>query len=710
MKKNVDSETLVVETYRLKPAQVNALAKLKVRTIRDLLYHFPSRYEIPRAARKIAELTAGAEVAVYGIVRATKMTKAFRKKIPLAEMVIEDDTGRLKAIWFHQAYIAKQVAVGQAVKLSGKVAERRGELYLSNPLIESAAEGAMNEGSLFHARENTNITAPDNHLLPIYPESRGISSAWFAYRLRELLTLGVNQTLSDPLPEMISKRYHLPSLPDALVLIHSPKSERDATAARKRFAFEEVFLIQLARQQIRAAYQTHTGYRITTDPARAAEFLASLPFTPTKAQVRAVEEIRRDFERGQPMMRLLEGDVGSGKTAVAAATADQIVAAGLNVAYMAPTEILARQHFASFIRYCRRPGLAVGLLTGSECRKFPSKVDPTTHTHISRSQLLKWVANGEIPIVVGTQALIQKSVTFKKLAYVIIDEQHRFGVEQRARLVGKHDRLPHLLSMTATPIPRTLALTIHGDLDLTLLDELPAGRGSVQTTIVRNQAERTLAYKRAREEIRAGRQVYVICPRIDEPDPLKELALEATSAKKEAQRLAKDVFPEFTVGLIHSKLKLATKEKVMAEFAEGLIQVLVATSVVEVGVDVPKATVMIIEGAERFGLAQLHQLRGRVRRSKDQAYCFVITDQKSGKALKRLQALIAAKNGFELAELDLKLRGAGSLAGAKQWGLTDLGMEAMQNLKMVEAARFEAKNFLAQNPNFTLPTRQIHFE
>jgi ATP-dependent DNA helicase RecG len=394
----------------------------------------------------------------------------------------------------------------------------------------------------------------------------------------------------------------------------------------------------------------------------------------------------------------LEGDVGSGKTAVAATIAYTVVTTqpekqdygNLQVAYMAPTEILAQQHFESFIELFKHLPVQVGLITGSGCKKFPSKVNPEKATDISRSQLLKWVKNGEIPILVGTHALIQKTVEFKNLAFVVIDEQHRFGTKQRKHLRHKEDMvLPHLLSMTATPIPRTLALTVYGDLDITLLDEMPAGRKQVITEIVL-PTKRKEAYERIKNELAAGRQAYVICPRIDEPDPNKEAALNVKSVKEEAKRLKKEVFPKNEVGILHGKMTKKEKEDVMREFKNGKIDILVATSVVEVGVNVPNATVIVIEGAERFGLAQLHQLRGRVIRSTYQSYCFVFADSKSESSLERLQNMVKAKNGFELAEFDLAQRGAGDLYGRKQWGLSDLGMEALRNIKMVEAARGEA--------------------
>jgi ATP-dependent DNA helicase RecG len=421
------------------------------------------------------------------------------------------------------------------------------------------------------------------------------------------------------------------------------------------------------------------------------------------------------------MSRLLEGDVGSGKTAVAVVASYAIVKNGFQVAYMAPTEILAQQHFQSFINYFSQLRLTtkVGLITSSECRKYPSKVNPKEATHISKSQLLKWVANGEIPILIGTHSLIQKSIKFKDLALVIIDEQHRFGTRQRAILAKeKADKIPHLLSMTATPIPRTMALTIYGDLDLSLLDEMPPGRQKIITNVIEPKF-RNKAYEEIRDEIKTGRQAFVICPRINEPDPDKELALNAKSVKEESKRLQKNIFPEFAVGMLHGKMKPKEKEEILDDFRKNKIQILVSTSVIEVGIDIPNATMIVIEGAERFGLAQLHQLRGRVMRSTHQSYCFVFTDSNSEKTKERLRALVNAKNGFELAEYDLQFRGPGELGGAKQWGISDIGMEALKNIKMVEAARMESQKLLKEDPDlkkYTLISEKLksqkplHFE
>ena len=433
------------------------------------------------------------------------------------------------------------------------------------------------------------------------------------------------------------------------------------------------------------------------------------------------------MRRGYAMSRLLEGDVGSGKTAVAAAAAYAIITSrppkisrpellaskianskaiipkgqgNLQVAYMCPTEILATQHFESFIQFFSYMPIQIGLITGSGCRKFPSKMNPKGWTDISRAQLLKWVESGDIHVLIGTHALIQKSVKFKNLAFSIIDEQHRFGTAQRAKLIRKDLVAPHLLSMTATPIPRTLALTMYGDLDLTLLDQSPVGRKQITTELVLPNG-RDEVYRKVRLELEAGRQMYVICPRIDEPDPDKENVLNLKSVKEEAKRLQDKIFPEYEVGIMHSKMSPQEKDRVMGEFKAGKIHILCATSVVEVGVNVPNATVILIEGAERFGLSQLHQLRGRVMRSSHQAYCYVFTETTSAKSIDRLNALKNAKNGFELAELDLAQRGAGELSGMRQWGVSDIAMEALRNLKMVEAAREEATRIIIEDPELS---------
>lgn len=801
----------IERTFRLSPPQKKALAKLGLFTLKDLFYHFPHRHRASAPSKQICDLSPGEEATVTGAIKNIKTGKTFRGRMPMAQATFSDGTGSLALTWFHQPYLAKMLREGSAVRVVGKVTKTSRGLGMANPAVErTAGMDAATSGPLFSSGNNSVLS-------PLYPESRGITSLWFEHAVKKMFQNGILKTLADPLPEALRACYHLPSLSTALVWIHTPKREQDSIAARKRFAFEEIFFIQLGKQQERHAYKAFPSFRIKESPAGVADFLARLPFALTVAQHKAIAAILADLKKNRAMTRLLEGDVGSGKTAVAAATiyavvntrplsgeskngdtkatpnpseqtknflkssgckalrsenqsrtgsygedlSDESNEAGglfreflrqdfgnLQCAYMAPTEILAQQHFASFIAYFAHLPVQVGLITGSGCKKFPSKTDPTTATDISRAQLLKWVANGEIPILIGTHALIQKSVSFKNLAYVVIDEQHRFGTSQRSALARGHAqterritqtsagefprqsalrprqsaqevRHPHFLSMTATPIPRTLALTIYGDLDLTVLDEMPAGRKPIITEIVLPH-QRSAVYENIRRELKAGRQCYIICPRIDEPDPEKELALYAKSATEESKRLKEKVFPEYEIGLLHSKMKPSEKDEVMRQFVAHEITILVATSVVEVGVSVRNATVIIIEGAERFGLAQLHQLRGRVIRSEYQAYCYAFTESTSGLAHKRLHALKTAKNGFELAELDLKLRGAGDLYGRKQWGITDVGMEAIKNLAMVEAARTEAQKMIEEDPELVyyplikeavaLKKTQLHFE
>ena len=719
----MDLNSPIESNFRLMDLQKKALKKLGIKTIEDLLYYFPVRYGDTSEKRNIGELVVGEKAVIFGKISGLKISKGFKSKIAMAQAQIEDETGKIKAIWFHQPYIAKMIHEGAFVRADGKVSERKGEFYLSNPKIETIVKLPIGVGdSLFGGNGET------HSLYPVYPESRGITSNWFYHAIQKIFSSGIIDSLEDPIPESILDKYNLPSLKTALIWIHTPQKQGHALSARKRFSFEEVFFIQLQKKKDKMLWDKNPSYVIEKTEKDIKKFVEKFPFKATEAQDKAINQIMSDFRSGHAMARLLEGDVGSGKTAVAAATAYAIITSkpkgqtfgNLQVAYMAPTEILAKQHFESFIEYFTYLNINVGLITGKECRKFPSKVNPKTWTKISKPQLLKWVANGEIPILIGTHALISKSVKFKHLAYSIIDEQHRFGTTQRQKITRKEGMNPHLLSMTATPIPRTLALTVFGDLDLTLLDQMPSGRKPIITEIVLPK-ERENTYIKIKEKLAEGRQVYVICPRIDVPDPEKESAIIAKSVKEEAERLKKDIFQNYEIGILHSKMLQGEKEDVMNDFKAGKIQILVATSVVEVGVNVQNATVIIIEGAERFGLAQLHQLRGRVIRSNHQAYCYVFAESKTEKTIQRLKAFKNSSNGFELAEFDLKLRGPGELSGNKQWGISDIGMEAIKNIKMVEAARDEAERLLKEDETLKKyplinkkllhrKTNEIHFE
>ena len=847
----MQSSDLLTKHFRIDTEHLKALKRLNIATVSDLLYHLPVRYEDISTIQSVSGLVKGQDAVVFGQVGGLKTRKAWKSRVPIAEGWVEDGSARMKIMWFNQPYLAKMLTDGMYVKLAGKVTGSEGKLYLANPEIEKLESLPIDRhDSIFNRTENL-----DETIYPVYRETKGVTSKWFFHTVQKCFERGVLDVLQDPIPEEILKRYNLPVLRTALLWMHTPKKAEHAQSARKRFAFEEVFYIQTAKAQERKRVSAASSYTFKTDPKHIEAFTKRFPFPLTNAQNKALDALFADVGRGYPMSRLLEGDVGSGKTAVAA-TASYAVATSrptekdwgnLQVAYMAPTEILAKQHFESFIEYFKHLPIQIGLLTGSTCMKFPSKSDPTKPTKISKAQLLKWVKNGEIPILIGTHALMYKSVEFKHLALAIIDEQHRFGVSQRLALArgktqterglpqnetnnepllyrdltyrireaifvvvkelglghkesiyqkalieefGKRNLIfkeqvqipilynkkqigtyipdfvieekivlelkalpflgdqpkkqlwqylkgstyrlgllinfgggklemqrvifdtarsssasrpqesapiPHLLSMTATPIPRTLALTVYGDLDITLLDEMPKGRKPVITNIVVKGKENEM-YDHVRDELKAGRQAYVICPRIEEPDPEKETAIQAKSVIEEARRLKEKVFKDKRIEILHSKMKPTEKDDVMEAFARHEIDILVATSVVEVGVNVPNATNIIIEGAERFGLAQLHQLRGRVIRSNDQAYCFLVSESKSERTKERLKAITTAKNGFELAEFDLTLRGSGELYGAKQSGLTDLGMEALRNIKLVEAARTEAYALIDSDP------------
>ena len=702
----------ISQFHKLTEIQTKALKRLGLNTVRDLLYYFPTRYGNIFTVKMIGDLISGEESEVYGVINKLKTGKTFRTRMPFAEAVLSDETGKKTLKWFHQPYIAKIISEGKMVKVCGKTTEnKKGELSFLNPNIEVVGEVPIAVGdSLF-------TTSESSLGLPVYPESRGVTSTWIHHAVTRAFKNGALDKIKDPIPKEILTKYSLPSLRTAMIWIHNPRKKEDSESARKRFAFEEIFFIQLKKQHERKLYEKSKTFIIEPNEKDMQEFIKRFPFKATDAQTRAIDHIVKDFKRGYAMSRLLEGDVGSGKTAVAAVTAFAAVTTpppdnkygNLQVAYMAPTEILANQHFESFIKFFAYLGVQIGLITGSGCKKFPSKTNPGQSTNISKTQLLKWVEKGEIPILIGTHALISKNVKFKNLAYIIIDEQHKFGTKQRQKLRNKDDIVPHLLSMTATPIPRTLALTLYGDLDLTLLDTLPLGRKKTETFIVRPK-EREKMYEEIRNRLSAGRQLYVICPRIAEPDPDKQTALLVASAEAEAKRLKEKIFPEFNIGLLHGKMTPKDKENAMKDFEKNKNQILVSTSVVEVGVNVPNATMIIIEGAERFGLAQLHQLRGRVARSSHDSYCFVFSDSESQKTLERLESLVKARNGFELAEFDLKQRGPGELSGLKQWGVSDIAMEAIKNIKMVEAARNEAREIIEQNEDIDhLPLTQKEY-
>lgn len=696
---------LIENFFRLDVVKKNGFAKLKIKTIEDLLRHFPSRYEKIQEFQDISdvrthEIQKGNLVSLKGKILKIE-NKRTRKRASLVSADFHDGANTLKLIWFNQPYISKIIKEGDALTLTGKISQnKKGELYFSNPSFSKYIEDGSNGSNSLHG------SARAVQIYPVYTETRGITSKWLHFAILKILKeLNKSESeIRDFIPTDILKKYHLPDLKSAFFYIHNSKNLKNAEVARKRFAFEEIFLIQLNRIKNRILRNLNPSFKIDVNYSDLKRFINLFGFKLTGAQKKAIFRICEDFKKKEPMSRLLHGDVGSGKTIVAVAASYIVCQNRLQVAYLAPTEILARQHFNTFMNFFGS-SVKIGLITSSICEKFPSKVSAGKSAHVSRARLLKWVKEGDIKILIGTHSLIQEKVLFKNLGLAIIDEQHRFGVSQRFKIVSKNqDEIPHLLSMSATPIPRTLALTIYGDLDLTLLDELPPNRKKIITYIV-PPSERQRAYEQIREEIKTGRQAYIICPRIElKPEDEDEangnkIKIEMKAVKDEYEKLSKNVFQELALGILHGKLNPKEKEKIMADFKNKKIDILISTSVIEVGIDVPNANCILIEGADRFGLAQLHQLRGRVMRSSYQSYCFVLSESNSLKTLKRLASLKKAENGFELAEYDLKFRGAGELSGRKQWGVSDIAMEGLVNVKMVEAARAEAFDLLREDLN-----------
>lgn len=665
--------------YKIGPVYAKKLQSLGIKTTRDLLFYFPFRYDDFSDITKIADVEIGQIATVQGQVVEARNIRTFKKRMALTEAVIEDDSGAIKAVWFNQPFLKTTFRAGATVNLSGKVSFSKNELVFSNPAYEIV--GYNNLRNYTHT----------GRLVPVYHETYGLSSRWLRFHIKPLLVFA--KKLEEFLPLEIIKSHDLPLCHLAIKEIHFPESMEIAEKAKRRFAFEEIFLIQLWNFLQRRKWQKNESLKINFQEKLIKEFVVSLPFRLTDSQRKAAWQILKDLEKPAPMNRLLEGDVGSGKTIVAAIAVLETVSQGMQAAIMAPTEILAEQHYATFLEYLSAVGgknYKVALLTGSKNLLNGKK--------IGRNTVLSKARAGEIDIVIGTHALIQKKVVFNNLALAVVDEQHRFGVEQRARLLktaasledGVPDKIPHLLSMTATPIPRTLALTIFGDLDISLLTEMPKGRKKIITSIVSPAGRRDTYYFIA-DEIQKGRQVFVICPLIEDSD-----ILEVKSATTEFEKLRK-IFPQFRIGLLHGRLKPKEKEEIMLKFKNKETDILVSTSVVEVGIDIPNATVMMIEGADRFGLAQIHQFRGRVGRSEHQSYCFLFTDSQAKKTYQRLNALIKCENGFELAEKDLKIRGPGEVYGIRQSGIPDLAMANLSDVKLISETRKAAKEIFEKD-------------
>ncbi len=728
----ISLSTPIQELPKIGAAYAKKLKKFGIKTVQDLLFHFPARYDdfsdiipISKARQKLSET-----VCVQGKIIEIENTHTWKKWMNLTEAVVEDNTNKIKVIWFNQPYLAKTLKEEDFVCLAGKVSLGKEGLYLNNPVYER-----INEWS-----ENDNLTHT-GRIVPIYPETKGVTSRWLRFVIKPLLYRFVEQ-VPESLPQEIIKKHKFLSVNEALWQLHFPESFESADAAKSRFSFEELFLIQLNVLKERIKLMQKKSPACPMDAELMKKFTESLPFKLTDSQKKCSFQILKDLEKTIPMSRLLEGDAGSGKTVVAAMAALNVIKCGKQVAFMAPTEILAKQHFKTVSELLFGFDVKIGLLTGKNARIL----NDGEISEVSRKSLLGDLENGQLNILIGTHALIKKGVVFKNLALAIIDEQHRFGVEQRAELVKNSKLVPHLLSMTATPIPRTLALTVYGDLDLSLISEMPKNRKKIKTVIV-PPSQRKEAYEFIKKEVSEGKGVFVICPKIESKKAgegpslqnfartgltiagsfapqnydLRSLAmLEVKAVKDEYEKLSKEVFPDLRITMLYGKMKAKEKEKIMLDFKKGEIDILLSTSVVEVGVDVPRATIMMIEGAERFGLSQLHQFRGRVGRSDMQSYCFLFTTDPSMLNRKRLKALVECDNGFKLAEKDLEIRGPGSLYGTQQWGIPDMAMQGLTNIFLVEKTRAAAKEILEKDPelkNYPLLKerlkefeKRIHFE
>jgi ATP-dependent DNA helicase RecG len=590
---------------------------------------------------------------------------------------LSDGTGQIQLSWFNQPWLTDKLKAGMQIAVSGKV-----DQYLGRPVFNSPEWESIELEALETRR-----------IVPIYPLTQGLSAKKMR-GVQETVVKSYAPLLPDPLPPQVRQRQDLYSLPLAIYQSHLPDSQDTLHEARRRLVFDELFLLQLGMQKQRREWQVEPGIPLPADPAHLIRFRNSLPFDLTSAQQRVVDEIVHDMARDIPMNRLLQGDVGAGKTVVAAAAMLVAAKTGAQTALMAPTEILAEQHFRGLSQLLGEQDVTLCLLTGST---------PASE----KEQIKADLAAGNIHVAIGTHALIQEDVQFQNLALAVIDEQHRFGVDQRAALrlkgaeTGNGRPNPHLLVMTATPIPRTLALSLFGDLDLSVLDEMPPGRQEIKTRWLRG-SERERAYAFIRRQVLEGRQAYVIYPLVEESDKVDE-----KSAVEEYERLQNEVFPDLTVGLIHGRMKSGEKEVAMRAFYTGETSILVATSVIEVGVDVPNSTVMVIEGANRFGLAQLHQFRGRVGRGQHQSYCILVAESGSAVAEERLQALEQTNDGFVLAEKDLEIRGPGQFFGRRQSGLPELKMASLLDMNMVELAHKEAEIIYKDDPLLEKPEHAL---
>lgn len=652
------------------------LKKIGLEIVWDLINHYPFRYDDFSRLSTTVEAQEGEKVTLTGEVWSIKNTYTRARKV-LTQAIFNDGHAPLMLTWFNQPWLTKSIQTGDRLQVSGKLSKYKSKFSIVMPVWEKIDPLIHHSSASASRRMARTINYQPLHtgrLVPVYPETEGLSSKWLRSKVAEVFPQ-VKQQISDPLP--VSIRGDMLTLEEALQKIHFPDDYKQAGQAQTRLAFDELFFIQLVAQRLKSKWQEKPTVKpFTVNQGKLQELLNSLPFKLTDAQEQVLAEVKADLIKNKPMNRLVQGEVGSGKTVVAAITAFIAYLNNLKTFYMAPTEILAFQHYSTFCHLLEPLGVKVGIYTGS--RKF-DKIKEKNYQSIP-------------DVIIGTHALLSSKLMTADVGLVIIDEQQRFGVEQRSLLRSKA-HVPHFLTMTATPIPRTVALTLYGDLDLSIINQLPKNRRKIKTYVV-PQKKRQDAYAFIAKKVKEGDQVYIITPLIE----LSETLQSAKAATIEFDRLANKIFPDIKLGLLHGRLKSKEKEQVLNDFKDKKIDILVSTSVVEVGVDVTNATIMVIESAERFGLAQLHQLRGRVGRGAKQSYCLLFTEVEQANVINRLKNLEKINDGLKLAELDLKIRGGGEIFGTRQSGRFELKIASFADLPLVEKTRDAARRLLQEDP------------
>lgn len=659
------------------PRHAETLSGLELKTLEDLLYYFPRRYDDYSQLLPISRLFINDEVTVIGAIQSVHTRPIKGGNSHIVEAVISDGTGSMRLSWFNQVWIANRLKPGMQIVVSGRVDQYLGRLVMNSPEWEQLEQEQLHT----------------NRIVPIYPLTATITQKWLRRMMHQTVTYWASQ-VADFLPAGIRSDYNLYDLGTALREIHFPSSQENLRSARKRLAFDEIFLLQLGVLKQKRTWKSATAKVFSVEPDLYDRWLGNLPYQLTSAQKESLANIREDLQSGQPMNRLLQGDVGSGKTVVAALGLAIVIGGKSQGAIMAPTGILAEQHYRNLSSLLANPEDPSALLKPEEIQLLVGSTKEA-----EKERIRTGLADGSIRLVIGTHALIEDPVVFQDLQMVVVDEQHRFGVDQRAALRSKGTN-PHLLVMTATPIPRSLALSVYGDLDLSVMDEIPAGRQIIETLLLFPR-EREMAYTRIQSQVEAGRQAFIIYPLVEQGDND-----EAKAAVEEHERLQREVFRNLKLGLLHGRMKADDKDKIMAQFRDKELDILVSTSVVEVGVDVPNATVMMIEGANRFGLSQLHQFRGRVGRGEFKSFCLLIPETENDTENERLKAMVETNDGFILAEKDLEQRGPGDFLGTRQSGFTDLRLASLTDVRLIEKAREAAEKFFETDPEMGMPEHQ----